>query len=470
MNKKQIVFTLLSVAFLLATLLVFRRNARPEWRRWQERYYQQQNEEASIKIAVIVPTLTGKPELCTSCHLGIEEISPSHPVEAFGCIICHGGEGETLDKELAHKTLHGHNPSDLATAAQSCGSAAGEACHNGLTQRWQNMVDRVQRSLQATEAGAIAHTRYTFGMQKTPHPVYGTSDVKSDSVPSTDFPRELKSIFHKIRMDSVNGQVNATESKFVKSCLTDGCHLNTPAAPKPYFYRATGCAACHYLYDNDGLYKGSDATIDKTEPGHGRVHQLTTAIPFAQCNHCHNRGIYSMKQMRFIDRDDLHPDSLSFLSQQQRRYKEYYIPMAQFSRCEVSLECIDCHTHNEAMGGGFIFPNKKAAVEIECRSCHGTVLEPPEERIIRSAEQRDVFIAGYNPNVEPQVGDTVAVTANGTWLPTVRKRNGRWEQISRLDGRVFPLPLAYGSACQQDPEKQDSHSCHVCHDESEQSH
>ena len=41
----------------------------------------------------LTPTLTGQPELCLTCHTGIEEISASHPVEVFGCARCHGGEG-----------------------------------------------------------------------------------------------------------------------------------------------------------------------------------------------------------------------------------------------------------------------------------------------------------------------------------------------------------------------------------------
>ena len=45
----------------------------------------------------ITPTLTGKPELCLTCHDGIEEISASHPQESFGCVSCHGGNALALD-------------------------------------------------------------------------------------------------------------------------------------------------------------------------------------------------------------------------------------------------------------------------------------------------------------------------------------------------------------------------------------
>lgn len=469
-NKNHLTWIFLSLALLAATTLIFVRNSHQEWQKYQKLYFKQANvDTAHVRVRAVVPTLTGEPELCTTCHLGIEEISPSHPVEAFGCVICHGGEPMTLDKNLAHKTLRGgRNPSDLSVIEQSCGkSPGGVSCHNGYDEPWHNMIDRVQRSLQATAAGAIAHTRYTFGLQKSLFPFYGTRAVEVDSVPSPDYPKKLGDIFHKTFQDSLRGQPNSVEQKFVKNCMTGACHLNTSSAKKPYFYRATGCAACHYLYDRDAHYQGNDVAIKKAEPGHGTIHRLTTAIPFSQCNHCHNRGIYSLKQMRFLDRNDLHPDSLDFSSAQRKREKEYYIPLAQYSKCEITLDCIDCHTHNEIMGDGHIFPNKKAAVEIECRTCHGTLNSPPRSTVIQSADQKDVFIVGYNPYFKFHPGDTVAVTARGTLLPMVRKRNGRWEQKSKVNGDIYLIPQVLGSECEQNSQKQDSHSCHECHDLSE---
>ena len=42
---------------------------------------------------VLIPSLSDEPEYCLTCHQGIEEISSAHPVEVFGCVRCHGGEG-----------------------------------------------------------------------------------------------------------------------------------------------------------------------------------------------------------------------------------------------------------------------------------------------------------------------------------------------------------------------------------------
>ena len=40
----------------------------------------------------LTPTITGQVEYCLTCHLDLEQISNVHPVQSFGCVLCHGGE------------------------------------------------------------------------------------------------------------------------------------------------------------------------------------------------------------------------------------------------------------------------------------------------------------------------------------------------------------------------------------------
>jgi hypothetical protein len=476
MKNSTIWIALSAVIFLLANLLIFQKEARKDWRQYQKEYYIEQGmlDSAKIEIISVTPTLTGEPEMCLTCHIGIEEISPSHPVESFGCVMCHQGDGQTLDEDMAHADMRGgKNPSDLSVARESCSSSPdGTACHNGFgeDESWRNMVDRVERSLQATAAGAIANVRFTFGMSRSQMPEYGTAAVTDDSVYNDEFPESLNSIFEKVHADSIKGSLHPVEANFVESCLEGGCHLHAEAPVQNYYHRSSGCATCHTPYSTDGYYQGSDVTIDRSEPGHMTLHQITTAIPYSTCNSCHNRGIYSMKQMEFLERDDLQPDSLEFLSAQDRRRKEYYIPMAQYALCEVTLDCIDCHTHNEIMGNGDIMPHKDAAVEVQCLDCHGTIESDPEYHVIQSTDEPDAFIAAQNPYLKPAVGDTVAVTRRGTLLPAVQKVDGRWQQISKVDGSLFHVPVVKGSGCEQDLHEQESPSCHTCHDISGEEH
>ncbi|HEX7541816.1 MAG TPA: hypothetical protein VF352_06770, partial [Anaerolineales bacterium] len=50
----------------------------------------------------LTPTLTGQVEYCLTCHSDLAQISNSHPVQTFGCVLCHGGEALALDANLAH--------------------------------------------------------------------------------------------------------------------------------------------------------------------------------------------------------------------------------------------------------------------------------------------------------------------------------------------------------------------------------
>ena len=88
------------------------------------------------------------------------------------------------------------------------------------------------------------------------------------------------------------------------------------------------------------------STIARDEVGHGTAHRLTTAIPYTQCDHCHNRGTYSLKQMAFLPREDLPPVGQPIpatMPPEGKRLKEYYQPMTEFTKCEVDLDCVDCH-------------------------------------------------------------------------------------------------------------------------------
>ena len=58
----------------------------------------------SLKPVGITPSITGQVEYCLTCHADLPEISPSHPVETFGCVLCHGGEPLALNADLAHST------------------------------------------------------------------------------------------------------------------------------------------------------------------------------------------------------------------------------------------------------------------------------------------------------------------------------------------------------------------------------
>jgi hypothetical protein len=460
MSKPRWVF-IASISLLLAAAATVWSETHQPWKDWIALYNaQSKGTPVPVEIRTLVPTQTGKPELCVTCHVGIEDISASHPAQVFGCIVCHGGEPLALDKDRAHSTMRGgRNPSDLSVATQSCGQPN---CHGGYADEEQNHVDRVLKSVQATYAGGIANVRFAFGAQPSQVAQFGIHAV-SDLI--TPLPQKALVSLAMFPSNPVSGTMDAKLS----GCLKNGCHLWTaPKDPQAYSYRGSGCAACHYVYAADGLYRGNDAAIPRTEPGHGVAHRLTTAIPFSQCNHCHNRGNYSLKTMTFDPREDLPPVARPLSAQmppEGRRLIEYYQPISQFTKCEYELNCVDCHTAQEAMGNGHIYGSKKDVQYVQCQTCHGTLTTKPKTTAIHDTNELAMRQARINGNADfLKVGDQVIITEHDELLWSIKQTTpNKFVQVDKVSGKIYNVPLVQGSKCKQDGVNQSSDYCHECH-------
>ena len=399
----------------------------------------------------ITPSLTGKPELCLTCHEGIEEISAAHPIDAFGCVACHGGNALALDAGLAHEGLRGgKNPSDFSVVEASCGGAQ---CHSGSAADHRDHIQRSITSIQATYTGAIVQVRRTFGAQSDDMARFGVFAISDDEVISAQALRSL-SAFDPEAMGDPQPVID-----FAARCLN--CHLSAEPIAQPYYYRSTGCAACHIEYASDGLYRGGDPTIDQTETGHASAHRLTTAMSYTTCNACHNRGNYSLRQMAFLPRDDL-PSSGSPLPED--RLHDYYQPIGQFTKCEWELDCIDCHTSTEAMGDGDLYSNQSDIQYVQCKTCHGTLTEAPQTATITDPNDVALRRAQLNGHYSLNVGDTVLVTDRDEKLGSIHlEQDGKIVQTLKVSGQQLEVPLVIGTACKQRPDEQTSHYCHECH-------
>jgi hypothetical protein len=379
---------------------------------------------------MLVPTLTGEAEYCLTCHDDLPEISPSHPVETFGCIICHGGEALALEADLAHSSMRGaDNPSRLDIAQESCG---GSECHSGEAENNRDHVQRVQSSIQSTYAGAIASIRYTFGAQSDLQAQMAIFAVQDhDGISQTG-------IMSLDQFDPISDQ-NPSITAFAENCLT--CHLSADPISESAFQRYSGCSACHTPTNGE--------EIEKTQ-----IHRLTTAIPYTQCNTCHNRGNYDLRAMQFISRSDRPTDRLN----------DYYQPIAQFVRCEWTLDCIDCHTRYEAMGDGDIYNNQAEIQYVQCKTCHGTLLELPKTRALVDQNDLAFTLAFLNPVIDLKIGDHILITERDEVLWNARSIGDRvYELIGKATGERFTFKSVMGSGCLQNPDEQESRYCHVCH-------
>ncbi|MBI5715471.1 MAG: hypothetical protein HZC38_18890 [Chloroflexi bacterium] len=387
----------------------------------------------------LTPTLTNQTEYCLTCHNRIEPISAAHPTEVFGCVRCHGGERLALEKELAHSTMRGgRNPSDFSVVEKSCGGAD---CHSGTVKDERDHIARVMSSVQATYVGAITNVYFAFGGQPDASPRYGAINISGVDPSGKE-----------IRLIAPPKSENPFLQKFLTNCSS--CHLSAKPIEELNFHRLTGCAACHALSNSVGSYVGGDPTIKRGEAGHANTHTLTTAIPYTQCNTCHNRGNYDLRTMTFNARAD-HPIN---------RQQDYYQPIGQFTKCEFELDCVDCHTTSEVMGDGKIHENKKSSQYVQCQTCHGTLTTLPQTRTIQDVNDVALRRAFLNPKVPLAVGGVTVISAKGEALWNIRKlANGSYQQIGKVSGIKYIVPLVSGSKCQQKPDQQESKYCHECH-------
>jgi hypothetical protein len=392
-------------------------------------------ESRRLKPVALTPTLTGEVEYCLSCHGDLPEISKSHPVKTFGCVLCHGGERLGLDAELAHSSMRGgKNPADFSVVQVSCG---GNDCHSGAATDHKDHIQRATTSIQATYAGAIANIRYTFGAQPDLIARMGVTAITAEASSS--------GITSLAAFDPSRESIPAI-LLFGQNCLT--CHLSAlPVQAGGRYDHFTGCSACHTPTQSTDL--SSFDTDTET-----RIHALTTAISYTQCNTCHNRGNYDLRTMTFVPRQDIPTN----------RLQDYYQPIAQFTKCEYTLDCIDCHTRTEVMGDGNLYSNKKQIQYTRCKTCHGTPTELPQT--VTLSDPNDIVFRQVQLNhiLSLKIGDTVLVTEKGEPLWNTRVlSDGTYQLVGKATGQGFTFKPVMGSGCTQDPDDQGSASCHQCH-------
>jgi len=390
----------------------------------------------------LTPVLTSQVEYCLTCHADLPEISQSHPVKTFGCVLCHGGERLALDADLAHSTMRGgNNPSDFSVVEASCG---GDNCHSGAAADYRNHIQRATTSIQATYAGAIAGIRYTFGAQPDPNARLGIYAIQA--------PQSASGITELAAFDPA-GETSPAIQAFAQDCLN--CHLSAQPLAGDEYSRFTGCAACHTpLSDSPTIFSENGGSQRE-------IHNLTTAIPYTQCNRCHNRGNYDLRTMTFQPRADQPTD----------RLHDYYQPIAQFVRCEWTLDCVDCHTRAEIMGNGSLYSNKKEIQYIQCRTCHGTLTELPKTKTLTDPNDLAFRLAFLNESARHvesawnlEISDTILVTKKGEPLWNIRPLpDGTYELFVKSTGQRFTFHPVMGSGCQQKPDEQASQDCHKCH-------
>jgi len=398
---------------------------------------------------------------CLYCHRGIEEISSNH---RFRCTQCHNGNRRAKTLPKAHEGLVA-NPSDLNHAGQFCGK-----CH-------ADQIEKVNRSSMATAKGMINITRYAWGAQPYGKPVYSLHpdiQAREEAYPP------------------LAGKGHPVDEFLRTKCLR--CHLQGEAPHRPGDYRATGCAACHMIYGNDGQTLTHDRAIQSRQQerlaenknifqrassarslesgrGYPVVHQFTLAVPSVQCEHCHNangvgneyEGLLSMPARPKPSRSKVDAEKPLL-------YGSEHEFLAPDIHREKGMHCIDCHGVNDIKGNP-ASSDLHSNVEIRCEDCHGTHAKKPEEFLLVQSDpkaQEILQAVDRNPNLAKKIkaGNVILVNSRGGKMPHVKMEKNQWVLYSKVSGKKHVIPVLKDIGpppAHQVSKHMSAMECHTCH-------
>lgn len=286
---------------------------------------------------------------CLSCHKGIETISKSHP---FACAKCHLHQRDQNERALDSHDPIVRNPSDPKTVRDFC-----LPCH-------QKEISALLGSLHWSMAGIINQTRYLWGAQIAAQPPLYGIDGPLKALPMSDTSTSPKT------------PADLVDDFLRRRCLR--CHLHTKGPGGPGLYRATGCAACHVHYREDGRYGGKDEAINKAKTGYPLTHEFTRLIPNDQCLHCHHQNRVGADYEGLFEHDysDVFRSPLVRGKPKPRTHGFDYHHLSKDVHAERGLWCIDCHTKGDVMGDGIVYGYQMAVPKRTCEDCHGGFENP----------------------------------------------------------------------------------------------
>ena len=440
-------------------------------------------------------------EQCITCHTGIEAVHEAIPADT--CTICHGGDGQALDKEHAHVpvpddywTIRGTseygaagfikdfrpdqldrldpdylrfiNPGDIRVAAQTCGQ-----CH-------QEQVASQPTSIMTTNAGHYMPTLYYGGFQGQDalYGSYGARDAQCGGDRPEGSVCELTPLIPPGEDDIdealLSSDTSEIENIAYKHYLSKNCNTCHAAGygknNASYLYRSTGCTSCHMIYNRDGVYQGNDEAMPRGWPVYPDKHVLTTKIPSQQCATCHFQGGRIGLLFRGIREggfsDQLPPNAETWNESAYGHVAGYYVLDEDTTNdwdetppdihYQAGMDCVDCHVGTDVHGDGRIYSTSKYQVDIRCEDCHGN---------IRRAASPDA--------------DGIFRTPSGRPLPQLFvDESGAVALKTRVDEKILQVPqpaliLASGKASdamkaamapdEKDWSHADSLTCDTCH-------
>ncbi|KAF0220250.1 MAG: hypothetical protein FD174_1330 [Geobacteraceae bacterium] len=352
---------------------------------------------------------------CISCHRKIEPVSISHP----SCISCHSGNPAGKSSDKAHRGMFGpRNPADPAFWDKSCGP-----CH-------YYQLGRVKSTIMQTNAGMIRNIQLSWeGEDGRNYSATGGNvfDSRGNAL-------EYRPV---AELDNLSGEL------YRKFCSR--CHVGIENGDASSAGHASGCAACHFPFNDTATYKGNDATVHGKSP-YSASHKMTPLPGNDVCFRCHNRsgrialsyqGLYDGNNSLVPTRNGLPGPVMA----SGNRNLTHIAPDVHFA---AGMECIDCHTSRDVMGDGYAYRNMYLQTEIRCEDCHGTPTAPPRHRpISRENEEAVRESKSYKQMMRP--GMEMVLTAKGRPYSNVFHQAGRIYVLGKRSGKIFTSKVISGT-------------------------
>ena len=371
---------------------------------------------------------------CIYCHAGIEIVSKNHE---FDCIDCHGGDEKMDNKKEAHKNmLCGKNPSDPLCWEKTCGS-----CH-------YYELTRVKNTIMMTNRGIIKNLIAAWG--EVDNLTYGTKDLVGHNELGED-----------TNIVSILNSESFAAKAFRKFCSS--CHIGYYKWWGYNAHHSSGCAACHWMHSESGVYEGKDQSIRNIK-GYPKTHRLSSLPENAVCFKCHNRsGRISLHYEGLVDANNsliptngIYPGR-TLISE----LRNVYHIKGDIHYTKHSLDCIDCHTSRDLMGDSYIYENMYKQVEIACEDCHGSPIKKPEYGVVLK-ENNSALIEAQNYAVKNKYEKKLVKTKKGRFYSNVYYENGDYYLISKRKGKIYKLSIITGDKTHR-IYGHDSLDCTACH-------
>jgi hypothetical protein len=371
-----------------------------------------------LLLVFLVPTgcdvRNGKNTTCESCHQHIEQVSANH----LDCISCHGGDPQQKNKDASHRAMFGpKNPADPQHWDKTCG-----ACH--LYQ-----LGRVKANLMYTATGMIKNTQLTW--EGADNQLY--SSKGGEVYDHRGNRQRLKPVSE---LDHLSGELYR---KFCSQCHVAEATGNVFSAS-----HASGCAACHFPYNNTATYTGKDVTVAGKTP-YSASHAMEKLPDNTVCFRCHNRSgrIALSYEGRNDGNNSMVPTKNGLPGPFMLSGSRNATSISADVHAAAGMDCIDCHTSRDIMGDGYAYENMFLQTEISCEDCHGGAKAPRYQEITR--ENDEALRESKSYKMQMRQGMKMLLTAKGRMYSNVFYRDGVVYVLGKRSGKLFKSKVITGS-------------------------